>query len=667
VADRVKANHIYLFTGIMLRATSLLVFLPHDYTKFILPFLNQSGLNLDPWTNGNFLNQNDEFSSYGLSALFIYLPVKVYIYVFGSINAYGFAAIFFFALVSLIPDVVIAIMLKNDLRTPWPFRLWIISPVVIYSTYVLGQNDLWVAMFLLLFGYFLAQRRQSYAAGVFLGLAIGFKYGVLLVVPFLIIYMIDNPRYKKTLSKTLKSTFVITLFCYSPLLWSSAYRSRIFKIEESSEVLKWFIVVGENKIYFTPVVFIALAVWIYRSGRTSVQVLLSFVSVLLISISIVTPLSFGWLLWGFPLLMASIDFSPIKTRIFFVSFQLLFIAYKLDFITKLRFQKSTTLSFLVDSKVQDLLTTIFLCFAFFFLVRLLGYALQQGDRYRLGSTALVLHIAGDSGVGKDTFSNAMVEGFGIENTQVICGDDYHLYERGDFAWGAKTHLNPKMNDLYQWGKDLDRSIYRTSYLGQTYDHTTGRFSEVRRNTSDLIISQGLHAHYPEVSKGYGPKIFLEMQEDLRINLKTDRDFKTRGRSAEEIESQLISRKLDYQLFIENQRKGADVVVCIRSTHIDLRTPNQLLVYGLNQKLLKLIEQSFVFLSPLSLTLTNEGLQIDTEFITGDLIQLALKLNLSSYDQFFPDENNFGDGIKGIMQLIGYLAIDEERLINVKSL
>jgi hypothetical protein len=69
-------------------------------------------------------------------------------------------------------------------------------------------------------------------------------------------------------------------------------------------------------------------------------------------------------------------------------------------------------------------------------------------------------IAGDSGAGKDTLSNALEGLFGEYSVTKISGDNYHLYSRGEPVWDLITHLNPKANDLKKSSSDLATLISR---------------------------------------------------------------------------------------------------------------------------------------------------------------------------------------------------------------
>ena len=62
--------------------------------------------------------------------------------------------------------------------------LWIFNPVTIYSSYMLAQFDIYIAVFLLLALLFAARGRSLWAA-MCIGLAAGFKPFPLLLVPFL--------------------------------------------------------------------------------------------------------------------------------------------------------------------------------------------------------------------------------------------------------------------------------------------------------------------------------------------------------------------------------------------------------------------------------------------------------------------------------------------------
>ncbi len=80
--------------------------------------------------------------------------------------------------------LIILLKLVDPKRRLIAATLWIFNPVTIYSSYMLAQFDIYIAVFLLL-ALLLAARGRSLWAAVCIGIAAGFKPFPLLLAPFL--------------------------------------------------------------------------------------------------------------------------------------------------------------------------------------------------------------------------------------------------------------------------------------------------------------------------------------------------------------------------------------------------------------------------------------------------------------------------------------------------
>ena len=80
--------------------------------------------------------------------------------------------------------LIILLKLVDPRRRLMAAALWIFNPVTIYSSYMLAQFDIYIAVFLLL-ALLLAARGRSFWAAIFIGIAAGFKPFPLLLAPFL--------------------------------------------------------------------------------------------------------------------------------------------------------------------------------------------------------------------------------------------------------------------------------------------------------------------------------------------------------------------------------------------------------------------------------------------------------------------------------------------------
>jgi len=170
----------------------------------------------------------------------------------------------------------------------------------------------------------------------------------------------------------------------------------------------------------------------------------------------------------------------------------------------------------------------------------------------------VLAICGDSGSGKSTMATVLSSY--LNNSTIVECDRYHKWERYDTHWKEFTHLNPYANHISLMTKDLKSLKQGNDIFRRDYDHTTGKFTEDRKiESSENIILCGLHTFYCDTEL-YNLKIYMDTEEDLKIQWKIARDTSKRGYSMKRIKQQIATRKYDYQKFLHPFAEDADIIV-----------------------------------------------------------------------------------------------------------
>ncbi|MCX6124394.1 MAG: hypothetical protein NTV34_06545, partial [Proteobacteria bacterium] len=171
-------------------------------------------------------------------------------------------------------------------------------------------------------------------------------------------------------------------------------------------------------------------------------------------------------------------------------------------------------------------------------------------------------VCGDSGSGKSTATDVLVDLFGKKNTLVVAGDDLHKWERGDSNWQKFTHLDPKSNRLHVDVDHAEKLMTGQMVSRSNYDHVTGMFTPACSIESNrVMIFQGLHTFFlPRMRNLLHLKVFFDPDRNLRYTWKIHRDQKKRGYSKEQVLEQLAKREPDAVKYIESQRLHADIVV-----------------------------------------------------------------------------------------------------------
>lgn len=176
----------------------------------------------------------------------------------------------------------------------------------------------------------------------------------------------------------------------------------------------------------------------------------------------------------------------------------------------------------------------------------------------------IIGVAGDSGSGKTTFTDALRHLFGERLVSTITLDDYHLYDREERRIRAITPLNPEANDLEGLEQDLRALKEGRMVRKKIYNHTTGTFEgPVEFSPSRILILEGLHTLYTSGLRGLIDfSLYVDPAPDVKREWKVKRDTGKRGYSEEEVMEEIRRRQADYEHFIAPQRGCADALIQI---------------------------------------------------------------------------------------------------------
>jgi uridine kinase len=265
---------------------------------------------------------------------------------------------------------------------------------------------------------------------------------------------------------------------------------------------------------------------------------------------------------------------------------------------------------------------------------------------------LTISLAGDSGTGKDTLAGALVGMFTSDSASMICGDDYHKYERGDNSWKNITHLNPASNYLDLWERDYNLAYKRRYFEQREYNHDSGKFSQLKpRLRRDLLVSQGLHGLFSQLSNKSDIRIFLSMETDLRIKLKLERDKKSRNQTYDSIVESIRKREDDYRMYVAPQAQLSDLHFHLfekdNNFGLEITTKSNLAVNNFMELLSTLTNM------PVSdrTSLNSKIYEIHSGHADQDVLKKILEIHLSGYEQLFLAEPNIPEGVLGIMVVL----------------
>jgi len=180
------------------------------------------------------------------------------------------------------------------------------------------------------------------------------------------------------------------------------------------------------------------------------------------------------------------------------------------------------------------------------------------------SYVYIIGVAGDSGSGKSTFSNAIVSIFGKELVSTITLDDYHIYDRDQRTHLGITPLDPKANDLHRLAADIRALKRGESIVKPVYSHTRGTIEQpVLFHPTRFVILEGLHPFAtPELFSQLDYTLFVDPDTEVKHDWKIRRDVHSRNYSSGQVIGEIRKRESDYLAFVFPQRAIAGTIIQI---------------------------------------------------------------------------------------------------------
>jgi uridine kinase len=674
-------NPIFML-GLIIKILFIISVSPNVVTNFFIPFLDSSILyfSFDPWSNWISLGGNPLAFPYGYIMWFSFLP-SLFV-----IKAMGISVNFAYPLTLLIFDFLLLITLKNFLIKKINLLLityWL-SPIVIFATYGFGFNDVIPSVFLIL-SILNVKKLNFKLAAILIAIAISAKLSVIVSLPIFIIYIFQNRSTRKYIKNFIIYFFLCSLLIQIPFLFSGSGLEMLISNPEIKKVFNLKLILSDDLyIYLLPLTYLLMIYSIWRVKRLNFELFQSITGITFLLIVLMTPLSPGWFVWSVPFLVLYQSKCNKLSIIFIIFFSILYLfttllSTPINFINGDAFYltQDTILSNFNSEKLFSLFQTFLTAVGIILVMRISREAISQNEFFRLSRKPFAIGIAGDSGSGKDTLTNAIADLFGAHSVVKLQGDNYHFWDRHTPVWRVLTHSNPMSNNLESFSRDLLSLIDGQSIKVREYNHDTGKSEKaVTIRSNDFVIANGLHAlHLPILRECYDLKIFLNIDNKLREFFKIQRDVSERGYHLDKVLETMDKRKLDSIKFICPQIEYADLIFSLKPINkIDEKKINQVV----KLKLEVTTRYQFNEISLNRVLVGICGLNVDTlsdnqnkEFkiiIEGDVqgqdVEAAAKILCPRAIDFLDTPPKWANGMIGIMQLISLSHISQVLLKRV---
>ncbi len=541
----------------------IFVIVPPSVIELYYPFLDHSynNLSFDPWTSWIQLNGNPNSFPYGYTMWITFLPAVIV----GKLFSINF--IILYGLTLLIVDFLLLILIQNIFKSKKKDILvfyWT-SPIIIFSNYIFGLNDIIPILFLTISVLFV-KRLNFFYAGLFLILAISAKLSMIIALPFYLIYFLRNKSVRQLISPFIIG-FVLTGFIVLlPSLLSAGSVAMIFFLNQEISNIYYFTINIDNyySVYLIPVTYILILFITLSVKRLHFDLFLTMMGLAFLFVALFSPSSSGWLVWSI-LLLVSFQLNGNYLEKNILPLFLLIYVFNSSFVRPdLLPNIIEFLGVISDDKYLNILNiTLSIQFAvgLFIAIRLSKKVIKQNDLLNFSKKPFTVGISGDSASGKDTLADALVALFGKHSTTHLAGDDYHYWDRNDKIWAHLTHLNPRSNDLLNYYNDIRKLINGKNINKRVYDHNLGKKGRTTNlESNDYIIVSGLHTFYDDkIIDFFDLKIFLDIDEGLRHHFKIKRDMKKRRKNLDEIKQSLKDRSIDSVKYIQPQKDKANLI------------------------------------------------------------------------------------------------------------
>ncbi|GAA2179882.1 uridine kinase [Brooklawnia cerclae] len=180
-------------------------------------------------------------------------------------------------------------------------------------------------------------------------------------------------------------------------------------------------------------------------------------------------------------------------------------------------------------------------------------------------TSLVIGIAGGTGSGKTTLTNALLERFAGRASAMYHDNYYRAHD--DLDAEQRTTLNYDSPDEFDndlMVEHLTRLVAGAPVDSPTYDfvHNNRAARTVRIEPKPIIIVEGILIFAePRLCPLFDIRLFVDTDADVRLLRRIHRDVLERGRTLESVERRYLATvKPMHELYVEPSKRNAHIII-----------------------------------------------------------------------------------------------------------
>ena len=473
----------FFYVGLIVKVILMLLLSPEAVTDLYVPFLENSVVSgsFDPWSSWLTNSGSILAFPYGYSMWLTLLPLSFLSEMFGVPLEYGYS------LTLLLCDFALLCVLNQILAGRQRlvlFAYWL-SPVVILASYGLGLNDVVPALYLML-GILFLKLQQLRLTGVFFALAISAKLSMLIVLPFVILYLYNNKPLRHLINDFSIGFIIAFGLVLLPFLLSSSALMMLFNNPEMKNILSLSFDAGKGAvIYFLPILFAGILYFVWRVRRLNFDLFMAVSGVVFLIVVVLMPSASGWFVWTVPFLVFYQHLSGRVSVIIIAVFSGLFV---LSSLVKETFYLSngstldlssalTQVGFFRAEQVLSLIDTGIFAIGVILAIRMWRESIRDNDFF-VKAVNLLLSVLLEIQERVKILLLMLFPVFLVIIQFNLSGDDYHLWDRHKPMWQVMTHLNPMANDLERFSRDLLSLKDGKSIRARYYNHSTGKMIKV---------------------------------------------------------------------------------------------------------------------------------------------------------------------------------------------